>query len=324
MDFLISSLRLVQSISTYLILSQTYIRVPVVNGVTDSSCGQVFQSKDVPDRSTTPEEFIRMTKGITIATAKAVAAGNSAQQEDVIATANLSRKAISDMLTTCKVLIHTTLPVKASHRQHQAAREHVSPACWVEIGQQSLVYFRWLLPLLLLAVVTHSLFKVMPRNISQYVLQLPRSTHNKAKVKTGQHYIECCFLVENQGIYWNCEKSDLHYVQVLLCVIGVEVMFTSPNDILMTSNLKLEVSKTSNGTLAHFLDSWLSYIQTVFLSPVGIYHMMLFLSPLQQAACYPDVGDELRSKALQFGSECTTGYINLLEQVLQVRVKRVS
>uniref|UniRef100_A0AAX7SPJ8 Talin 2b n=1 Tax=Astatotilapia calliptera TaxID=8154 RepID=A0AAX7SPJ8_ASTCA len=62
----------------------------------------VFQSKDVPEKSTSPEEFTRMTKGITIATAKAVAAGNSAQQEDVIATANLSRKAISDMLTTCK------------------------------------------------------------------------------------------------------------------------------------------------------------------------------------------------------------------------------
>lgn len=44
-----------------------------------------------------------MTKGITIATAKAVAAGNSARQEDIIHTANLSRKAISDMLTTCKV-----------------------------------------------------------------------------------------------------------------------------------------------------------------------------------------------------------------------------
>ncbi|XP_067090341.1 talin-2 [Osmerus mordax] len=62
----------------------------------------MFHSKDVPDKSTTPEEFIRMTKGITTATAKAVAAGNSAQQEDVIATANLSRKAIADMLTTCK------------------------------------------------------------------------------------------------------------------------------------------------------------------------------------------------------------------------------
>ncbi len=71
-----------------------------------SSAFQVFQSKDVPEKSTTPEEFIRMTKGITVATAKAVAAGNSAQQEDVISTANLSRKAISDMLNTCKVLIH--------------------------------------------------------------------------------------------------------------------------------------------------------------------------------------------------------------------------
>uniref|UniRef100_A0A673IY85 Talin-2-like n=1 Tax=Sinocyclocheilus rhinocerous TaxID=307959 RepID=A0A673IY85_9TELE len=65
----------------------------------------VFQSKDVPEKSTTPEEFIRMTKGITVATAKAVAAGNSAQQEDVISTANLSRKAISDMLTTCKFIL---------------------------------------------------------------------------------------------------------------------------------------------------------------------------------------------------------------------------
>ncbi|XP_077452246.1 talin-2 isoform X2 [Stigmatopora argus] len=66
----------------------------------------VFLSKDVPDKPTTPEEFIRMTKGITTATAKAVASGNSTQQEDVIATANLSRKAISDMLTACKKAAH--------------------------------------------------------------------------------------------------------------------------------------------------------------------------------------------------------------------------
>ncbi|XP_058263486.1 talin-2 isoform X2 [Hemibagrus wyckioides] len=62
----------------------------------------VFQSKDTPEKLATPEELIRMTKGITVATAKSVAAGNSGQQEDVIATANLSRKAISDMLLTCK------------------------------------------------------------------------------------------------------------------------------------------------------------------------------------------------------------------------------
>lgn len=44
-----------------------------------------------------------MTKGITMATAKAVAAGNSCRQEDIIATANLSRRAIADMLHSCKV-----------------------------------------------------------------------------------------------------------------------------------------------------------------------------------------------------------------------------
>ncbi|XP_062334693.1 talin-1 isoform X2 [Osmerus eperlanus] len=62
----------------------------------------VFSSSDPPPKTATPEEFIRMTKGITLATAKAVAAGNSCRQEDVIATANLSRRAIADMLHSCK------------------------------------------------------------------------------------------------------------------------------------------------------------------------------------------------------------------------------
>ncbi|XP_076880001.1 talin-2-like isoform X4 [Brachyhypopomus gauderio] len=62
----------------------------------------VFQSTESPLRSASPEEFIQMTKGITMATAKAVAAGNSARQEDVISTANLSQKVIADMLEACK------------------------------------------------------------------------------------------------------------------------------------------------------------------------------------------------------------------------------
>ncbi|NXI53851.1 TLN2 protein, partial [Chloroceryle aenea] len=62
----------------------------------------VFQSSEVPENTSSPEESIRMTKGITMATAKAVAAGNSCRQEDVIATANLSRKAVADMLIACK------------------------------------------------------------------------------------------------------------------------------------------------------------------------------------------------------------------------------
>lgn len=60
-----------------------------------------------------------MTKGITMATAKAVAAGNSCRQEDIIATANLSRRAITDMLHSCKV--GRSWPTPESTR-HQRAR----------------------------------------------------------------------------------------------------------------------------------------------------------------------------------------------------------
>ena len=126
------SRRIFPSILTYLSSCHAFIQLPVSSG--SSSC-QVFQSKDIPEKSTTPEEFIRMTKGITIATAKAVAAGNSAQQEDVIATANLSRKAISDMLSTCKVLIPPpTWPEQAPGCQEtREPREDVRVygcSCW--------------------------------------------------------------------------------------------------------------------------------------------------------------------------------------------------
>ena len=41
-------------------------------------------------------------QGITLASAKAVAAGNSGKQVDVSACANLGRKAVSELLDTCK------------------------------------------------------------------------------------------------------------------------------------------------------------------------------------------------------------------------------
>lgn len=136
------------------------------------SCGQVFQSKDAPDKTTTPEEFIRMTKGITTATAKAVAAGNSAQQEDVIATANLSRKAISDMLTTCKVLIQRRLARTALTGGRLLPE---SAPCWVQIGRESARAILLLLPLVVAEVFFfsswRSLFKVTQQSTSQNVLQ---------------------------------------------------------------------------------------------------------------------------------------------------------
>ena len=49
-----------------------------------------------------PEDLIRSTKGLTPASAKAVSAGNSCRQADVSACANLARKAITDLLQSCK------------------------------------------------------------------------------------------------------------------------------------------------------------------------------------------------------------------------------
>lgn len=64
---------------------------------------QAYRSTDHVERKISAEELIRFTKPITIATAKAVAAGNSCRQEDVIVAANMGRKAISDLLKACKV-----------------------------------------------------------------------------------------------------------------------------------------------------------------------------------------------------------------------------
>lgn len=66
------------------------------------SC-QVIQNPSLPVRDATPEDLIRSTKHVTLATAKAVAAGNSCQQDDIIEAANMGRKAVTEMLIICKV-----------------------------------------------------------------------------------------------------------------------------------------------------------------------------------------------------------------------------
>ena len=55
---------------------------------------------------------MKASKPITQATAKAVGAGNSNKQEDIIVAANMGRKAISDMLTTVKVRLRQQMNVR--------------------------------------------------------------------------------------------------------------------------------------------------------------------------------------------------------------------
>ncbi|XP_074594271.1 talin-1-like [Brevipalpus obovatus] len=63
---------------------------------------RLLESPDPPNKKCSPENLARVTKPVTLATAKAVAAGTSAKQEDIIVAANMGRKAIYDLLITSK------------------------------------------------------------------------------------------------------------------------------------------------------------------------------------------------------------------------------
>lgn len=72
---------------------------------------RAFDLPEPPKSKAEPEDLIRATRPITLATGKAVSAGKSCKQEDIIVAANMGRKAVSDMLTTCKVKLRPHLQV---------------------------------------------------------------------------------------------------------------------------------------------------------------------------------------------------------------------
>ncbi|KAI1290436.1 Talin-2 [Halotydeus destructor] len=77
---------------------------------------RAFDSNEPPTRKSSPEDLIRVTKPVTLATAKAVAAGTSGKQDDVIVAANMGRKAIFDVLVTVKQAAYSTESTELRHR----------------------------------------------------------------------------------------------------------------------------------------------------------------------------------------------------------------
>ena len=64
---------------------------------------QEYESDNAPKRDALPEDLVRATKGVTLSTAKAVQAGSSYRQEDIMACANMGSKALTNMMVICKV-----------------------------------------------------------------------------------------------------------------------------------------------------------------------------------------------------------------------------
>lgn len=63
---------------------------------------KTLSSPDYSKETVSPEDIIRCAKNITLATTKAIAAGNNCRQDEIIAAANMVRKTISDTVTVCK------------------------------------------------------------------------------------------------------------------------------------------------------------------------------------------------------------------------------
>jgi talin len=63
---------------------------------------RAYAATEHVEKKISPDELVRLAKPITIATARAVAAGNSGRQDDVIAAANMGRKAVFDLLHACQ------------------------------------------------------------------------------------------------------------------------------------------------------------------------------------------------------------------------------
>ncbi|KAK3607410.1 hypothetical protein CHS0354_003045 [Potamilus streckersoni] len=89
----------------------------------DSEESSAYESNPETDKKATAEDLIRYTKPITTATAKAVAAGNSCRQEDVIAAANMGRKAVFDLLGVCKAAAATGETAEIRQRTIVAGRK---------------------------------------------------------------------------------------------------------------------------------------------------------------------------------------------------------
>merc|ERR1719500_402484 len=117
---------------------------------------RAFDSNEAPRSKAEPEDLIRATRPITLATGKAVSAGKSLKQEDIIVAANMGRKAISDMLTTCK------------NAAHGSEKEEVRSRA-VNAGRESAMQYRELLQL-----VMHSLNKPNATDAKQQLGNISR------------------------------------------------------------------------------------------------------------------------------------------------------
>ncbi|KAJ8706954.1 hypothetical protein PYW08_011088 [Mythimna loreyi] len=83
---------------------------------------EVLMSPSPPKSAASPEELIRVTRQMTVATARAVSAGNANKQDQLTAAANLGRKTVVDLLLVCKGAAHSAESAELQTRTLEAGR----------------------------------------------------------------------------------------------------------------------------------------------------------------------------------------------------------
>lgn len=89
----------------------------------DSQCSHGSENDPSMNGGLQVEDLIRSTRPVTMATAKTVHAGSSGQQDDAIVAANMSRKAVGDLLHATRIVSYVAESYELRSRVQEAGRQ---------------------------------------------------------------------------------------------------------------------------------------------------------------------------------------------------------
>ncbi len=121
-----------------------------------------------------PEDLIKATKQITLATSKSIGASNSLRQEDIIAAANMGRKAVSDLLYICRMAAKMAQNIDESELDEQ--KESL-----VSAGLHCAIFYKELMECIQ-AIFNRTATQETKQNLATYSKNVANSVANIIKI----------------------------------------------------------------------------------------------------------------------------------------------
>nr|XP_049697783.1 talin-1 isoform X16 [Helicoverpa armigera] len=138
---------------------------------------EVLMSPTPPKTTATPEELIRCTRQMTVATARAVSAGNANKQDQLTAAANLGRKTVVDLLVICKGAAYSAESAELQTRT-------------LECGRSAATAYRALLSGVLAACAGDAAARQLLPQLSRHVAQTTADIIATADLLKGSDWVD--------------------------------------------------------------------------------------------------------------------------------------